>query len=199
MFFKVILITAVITSLTLKSPAQPLQVYNLLFDFESHPSGEFSFSIYTNPSDTVYMGSSTYTVEFTPGVLFNPRLTYVNPRYTLGYPGYYPMTVKMYEAQGEEKEDYISVQILHLSGQGSMVDMNTQFGEKIATVTCEIYQVTYLHLQFDEDYCFFINADPYAVLPAWWEGAYIGQSFIKEKENYSNKIINDFSSSSLLK
>lgn len=179
-YLKIIIFTAALV-LNSRVYSQPLIVYNLIHNFESSWTGEFSYSIYTNPSDTVYMGSSSYTVELNAGVFFNPRLTYVNPRYTLGYPGYYPMTVKMYEASGTEEEDYISVQIWHLSGQGSMLDMNTQYGEKIATVTCEIYQVTDIHLQFDQDYCFFINSDPYGVLPAWWEGAYIGPSFIMNK------------------
>lgn len=132
---------------------------------------KYSFDIYSKSQlKSLRLGNSTYTLEvgkmykFPP--LANPELTYINPKFTLGSPGYYPMFVE--QLTNEEGEDLIYLQIVYLQNQGSGSILN-QTDELIATIELDVTFCIF-ELVWDSEYSF-ITYPGKTIKSAWYDYA----------------------------
>ena len=117
-------------------------VTNTITNFNIIGGTEFSFDIYTlrTSEPEFLMGNSSYFVSYTAGAMNNPRLSNVNPKYTIGSltNSYDSMNVQYYPFAVNNR---VGVQLLYVGGAGdnvSNVPGDAGLGERIATVTLRI-------------------------------------------------------------
>lgn len=142
------------TALSKPTPVT-LQISNGRFSGDA----TYSFDIYATANiPNLSVGNVTIALYIENGQPFsslkNPDLTYVNPRYTIGAPGYYPMYVEEYE--NEKKEHGIYLQIVYLQNQGSGNVLGQK--EKIATVSCDV-EFCVFDLEYDSGNTVFLDTD----------------------------------------
>ena len=120
-FFKLFLVVCILTIFK-TGYSQPDSVTNTITNFNISAGTTFSFDIYTlRTSDPVFpMGNSSYFVAFNAGRLNNPRLSNINPKYTIGSlsSSYNPMGVELYPFTGNNK---VGVQVFYTGGPGEII------------------------------------------------------------------------------
>lgn len=146
-FFKLFLVVCILTIFK-TGYSQPDSVTNTITNFNISAGTTFSFDIYTlRTSDPVFpMGNSSYFVAFNAGRLNNPRLSNINPKYTIGSlsSSYNPMGVELYPFTGNNK---VGVQVFYTGGPGEIITDDPGIeglGEKIATVTLDIISTDFV-------------------------------------------------------
>lgn len=140
-FFKFILVICIMTIFK-NGYSQPDSVTNTITNFNIIGGTTFSYDIYTlRTSDPVFpMGSSSYYTTVNAGRLTNPRLSNINPKYTIGSlsNSYNPMEVHLFSAGVNNR---VGVQLFYTGGSGEIItdDPGLEgYGERIATVTMDI-------------------------------------------------------------
>lgn len=108
--------------------------------FADHDS-TYSFEVYAKANiEGIYMGNTTIALyvenEFPFAALTNPSLTYANPKFTLGSPGYGSMFVAEYYEK-EKGEFGLYLQALYYPNQGEGSEVSTT-KEKIAVIKTKV-------------------------------------------------------------
>lgn len=123
---------------------------NTITNFQILNGGsKLSFDIYSlRTSGTWSLGPSTYWVKYSSGMLINPVLTYMNPKFTIGSPTGSYNSASLAALTFSRK---IGLQINYNGGTGDLVsDIPgvTGFGEKIASIQLDIIQI-FTNFQWD--------------------------------------------------
>lgn len=179
-FFKIFLVVCLLT-ISNTGFSQLDSVTNTITNFNISGGTTFSFDIYTlRTSEPVFpMGNSSYFVSFNAGRLNNPRLSNINPKYTIGSlsSSYNPMGVELYPFVVNNK---VGVQVYYVGGAGEIITDDPGalgLGERIATVTMDIISSDFLtdttKLKWDT-----VNSDVvstnFRTAVSNWDGSFTG-------------------------
>ena len=117
-------------------------VTNTITNFNIISGTQFSFDIYSlrTTSPTFLMGNSSFFVKFSAGAMSNPRLSNINPKYTIGSftNSYDSMEVGFYPFATYNR---VGVQLNYIGGPGDNITSDPGslgLGERMATVTLDI-------------------------------------------------------------